>query len=74
MHRTLRVCDELPPRQALGEDSSIRTDAPASVATSAAHNAALPPPITKTSGLLFEFIPLLIFQVFKTIEMIEPKD
>ena len=49
MQRTLRVCDELPPRQAFGEDSSIRTDAPASVATSAAHNAALPPPITRTS-------------------------
>jgi hypothetical protein len=62
MHRTLRVCDELPPRQAFGEDSSIRTDAPASLATSAAHNAALPPPITKTSGLLLKFIlPLLGF-------------
>jgi hypothetical protein len=61
MQRTLRVCDELPPRQAFGEASSIRTDAPASEATSAAHNAALPPPITKTSGLFLDFIQIVNF-------------
>jgi hypothetical protein len=48
MQRKLRVCDELPPRQARGAASSKRTCAPASAAIKAAHNAALPPPITST--------------------------
>jgi hypothetical protein len=51
MQRRLRTCIELPPRQARGADSSIKTEAPASRAISAAHNAALPPPITRTSGI-----------------------
>ena len=50
MQRMLRVCGELPPRQALGAASRSSTDAPASRAVRAAHNAALPPPITSTSS------------------------
>jgi len=42
----------LPPRQARGAASSISTLAPASAAIKAAHKAALPPPMTSTSGLI----------------------
>lgn len=49
MQRRLRVCAELPPRHALGAASRSHTRAPASRAISAAHRAALPPPITNTS-------------------------
>ena len=49
MQRRLRVCTELPPRQSRGAASSTHTEAPASRAVNAAHNAALPPPITSTS-------------------------
>jgi hypothetical protein len=51
MERMLRVCGELPPRQGFGALSSSITDAPASRAVSAAHKAALPPPITNTSSM-----------------------
>ena len=50
MQRRLRVWGcEFPPRQACGDASSNSTLAPASRAISAAHSAALPPPITNTS-------------------------
>src|SRR5690554_3913352 len=49
MQRRLRVCMELPPRHSLGAASNSKTLAPASRAVSAAHKAALPPPITSTS-------------------------
>src|SRR5690606_9430491 len=49
MQRILRTCAELPPRQARGAASSSSTLAPASRAIRAAHRAALPPPITRTS-------------------------
>ena len=42
---------ELPPRHSRGADSSSSTLAPASRAISAAHSAALPPPITRTSTM-----------------------
>jgi hypothetical protein len=48
MQRRLRVCCELPPRHSRGAASSSRTLAPASRAISAAHRAALPPPITSS--------------------------
>src|ERR1700744_4369166 len=51
MQRRLRVCCELPPRHSRGADSSSNADAPASRAIKAAHNAALPPPITNTSTI-----------------------
>src|SRR6476646_704990 len=51
MQRRLRTCIELPPRHAFGAASSISTDAPASRAISAEHKAALPPPMTTTSGI-----------------------
>ena len=51
MQRMLRVCTELPPRQACGADSKINTSAPISRAVSAAQSAALPPPITRTSSM-----------------------
>src|SRR5690606_41758216 len=50
MQRRVRGCCELPRRQARGEASSSSTEAPASRAHRAAHNAALPPPMTRTSG------------------------
>ena len=50
MQRRLRVCAELPPRQSRRADSSSSTRAPASRAISAAHSAALPPPMTRTSA------------------------
>jgi len=49
MQRRLRVCWELPPRHSARAASSSSTLAPASRAISAAHKAALPPPITRTS-------------------------
>src|SRR5512147_3111396 len=52
MQRRLRTCIELPPRHARGAASSSSTLAPASRAISAAHRAALPPPITRTSTKL----------------------
>src|SRR6478752_6572944 len=52
MQRRLRVCCELPPRHSRGEASSSSTLAPASRAISAAHRAALPPPMTRTSTKL----------------------
>src|SRR6218665_2988367 len=61
MRRRLRVCAELPPRHARGADSSSSTLAPASRAISAAHRAALPPPMTRTSGGLgFSHMVLLL--------------
>src|SRR5688500_3668268 len=49
MQRRFRVWIELPPRHSCGAASSISTETPASRAVSAAHSAALPPPITSTS-------------------------
>src|SRR5437867_4716856 len=49
MQRRLRVCRLLPPRKCLGAHSSRSTLLPARRAVMAAHNAALPPPNTKTS-------------------------
>src|ERR1044071_3224441 len=49
MHRRLRVCRLLPPRNTRGARSRTMTRAPRSAAASAAHNAALPPPRTATS-------------------------
>jgi hypothetical protein len=43
---------ELPPRHSRGADSNNMTLAPASRAMSAAHKAALPPPMTKTSSAI----------------------
>src|SRR4051812_674073 len=51
MQRRLRVCWELPPRHSRGAASSTSTLAPASRAINAAHNAALPPPTTRTSTI-----------------------
>src|SRR3569833_2755809 len=51
MQRRFRTCIELPPRQLCGADSRSSTDAPASRAISAAHSAAFPPPMTRTSGV-----------------------
>ena len=47
--RRLRVCRLLPPRNTCGACSSTITEAPVSRAVIAAHNAALPPPMTATS-------------------------
>ena len=55
MQRKLRVWPELPPRHSRGADSSSITLAPASRAIKAAHSAALPPPITKTSKVINTF-------------------
>jgi hypothetical protein len=52
MQRKLRVWPELPPRHSRGADSSSITLHPASRAIRAAHRAALPPPITKTSKVI----------------------
>jgi len=50
MHTTHVACmPAVPPRYSGGADSRMVTDAPAPRAVSAAHRAALPPPITTTS-------------------------
>src|SRR5579863_2204757 len=49
MHRRLRVCRLLPPRNSCGAHSSTSTRAPARAATIAEHNAAFPPPAIRTS-------------------------
>ena len=51
MHRKFRVCTEFPPRHSKGADSNKSTEAPASRAVNAAHNAALPPPTTIISNI-----------------------
>jgi hypothetical protein len=43
---------ELPPRHSFGADSRSLTLAPLSLAIKAAHKAAFPPPITRTSIML----------------------
>src|ERR1022692_3555145 len=49
--RILRVWRVLPPPENFGAPSSTSTEAPVRRALIAAHNAALPPPITSTSNL-----------------------
>ncbi len=58
MQRRLRVCCELPPRHSLGAASITSTEAPLSLAVSAAHSAAFPPPITITSCMDFSLSQL----------------
>src|SRR3954466_14086578 len=49
MHRRLRTCRLLPPRNGRGARSSKTTREPRAAAASAAQSAALPPPSTATS-------------------------
>src|SRR5215470_12821024 len=51
----------LPPRSASGARSSTSTSAPASRAASAAHIAALPAPITRTSVCIIDSVYLIVW-------------
>ena len=53
--RKLRECRVLPPRNSRGAASAMSTEAPAWRAAMAAHKAAKPPPMTRTSALSGSF-------------------